>query len=61
MRFGTVLVASGDMRPGVIKTHDGLRCRFQLASGFSVDVGALVAFRVAEEDGVTFAFDVAFW
>ena len=61
VRFGTVLVASGDMRPGIIKTHDGQRCRFQLASGFSIDVSALVTFRVAEEDGVTLAYVVAFW
>ena len=60
-RFGTVLVASGDMRPGVIITDDGQRFRFQLPSWFSIDVGARVTFCVAEGDGVTAAYDVTFW
>ena len=61
LHFGTVLVASGDMRPGVIKTDDGQRFRFQSPSWFRIPVGRRVAFRAEEGDGVTAAFHVYCW
>ena len=60
-RFGTVLVASGDMRPGVIKADDGQRLRFQLPSWFRIPFGARVAFRAEEGSGIGTAFDVYCW
>ena len=49
-RFGTVLVASGDMRPGVIAADGGQRLRFQLPSWFHIPVGRRVAFHAEEGD-----------
>ena len=60
-RFGIVLVASGDMRPGVIKTVDGQRFRFQLPSWFRIPVGARVSFRAEEGHEIGTAFDVCLW
>ena len=47
-RFGTVLVAFRDMRPGVIRADGGQRLRFQLPSWFSIPVGRRVAFDAEE-------------
>ena len=47
-RFGTVLVASGDTGPGVIRADDGQRLRFQLPSWFHIPVGRRVSFRAEE-------------
>ena len=55
-RFGTVLEASGDMGPGVIKAD-----RFQLPSWFIIPVGARVAFRAEEGIEVNLAYDVYGW
>ena len=60
-RFGTVLVASGDTGPGVIRADDGQRLRFQLPSWFHIPVGRRVAFRAEEGDGVGTAYGVCCW
>ena len=60
-RFGTVLKASGDKRPGVIKADGGRLFRFQLLSWFFIPVGARVTFRAEEGLEVTAAYDVCFW
>ena len=60
-RFGTVLVASGDRGPGVIRADDGKRFRFQLPSWFIIPVGARVAFRAEEGLEVGAAYDVYCW
>ena len=61
-RFGTVLKASGEKGPGVIKAEDGGRLfRFQLPSWFFIPVGARVTFRAEEGLEVSAAYDVCFW
>ena len=60
-RFGTVLKASGDKGPGVIKADGGRLFRFQLPSWFFIPVGARVTFRAEEGLEVTAAYDVCFW
>ena len=60
-RFGTVLVASRDMRPGVIRADGGQRLRFQLPSWFLIPVGRRVTFRAEEGLEVGTAYDVYCW
>ena len=60
-RFGTVLEASGDMGPGVIRADGGKLFRFQLPSWFIIPVGARVAFRAEEGLEVNAAYDVYCW
>ena len=59
--FGTVLKASGDMGPGVIRADGGRLFRFQLPSWFFIPVGARVTFRAEEGLEATAACDVCFW
>ena len=60
-RFGTVLKASGDKGPGVIKADGGRLFRFQLPSWFFIPAGARVTFRAEEGLEVSAAYDVCFW
>ena len=59
--FGTVLVASGDMGPGVIRADDGMLFRFQSPSWFLIPVGARVAFRAEYGLDVNAAYGVYCW
>ena len=60
-RFGTVLVASGDTGPGVIRADDGQRLLFQLPSWFHIPVGRRVSFRAEEGDSGGTAYGVSCW